>query len=203
MSESKINLNKETEDSNISDKLSKSINSCVDSLNTTVNSVVDTDVPFEEVDTNILPPEQLEQLEQIGKQTEETIQYSIDSGMNSAQNLLNNLNVSFDKFYDSLGDKEELIDSKSLQVDAATSALLSFFMPGVGQIVNGQSIKGLRMIIWTFIINVVVGIFTCFLGLIISFPVTTFICVYDAYRCTKLLESGKRIRKDKMWTHYK
>lgn len=77
-----------------------------------------------------------------------------------------------------------------MKVEPAIAALLSFVLLGLGQIINGQTAKGLVMLVVGLIANVFIGLLTCGLGLIISLPITYVIICLDAYNCTKILQAG-------------
>ena len=85
---------------------------------------------------------------------------------------------------------QNMITPDKMKVEPAIAALLSFVLLGLGQIINGQTAKGLVMLVVGLIANVFIGLLTCGLGLIISLPITYVIICLDAYNCTKILQAG-------------
>jgi TM2 domain-containing membrane protein YozV len=70
------------------------------------------------------------------------------------------------------------------------AAVLSFLIPGLGQIYNGQILKGLVIVVVQIInaalTNVLIGF--------ITYPIVLVYAVYDAYRTAERINAGQRLR---------
>lgn len=76
------------------------------------------------------------------------------------------------------------------KVTPTVAVILSILITGLGQMINGQLIKGLTMLIAGFIGTFIISMFTCGIGAIIAVPAVWIISGLDAYNCTKILETG-------------
>lgn len=68
----------------------------------------------------------------------------------------------------------------------AISAILSALVPGLGQIYNGETAKGLLFLLAAVILFLSIG----YLVGIVLYPVFWVYAVYDAYHCAKKINSG-------------
>lgn len=73
------------------------------------------------------------------------------------------------------------------KIDAAVACVLSIFFPGVGQMINGQIVKGAVILG----VDIVLGPLTC--GVVAL--AAAVVAAIDAYKCTKALEEGITLRK--------
>lgn len=74
--------------------------------------------------------------------------------------------------------------------NAGVAAVLSFLIPGLGQIYNGQILKGLIIVVIQLInialMNVLIGF--------ITYPIVLVYAVYDAYRKAESINRRQGIR---------
>ncbi len=85
------------------------------------------------------------------------------------------------------GNSSEYVYPSDKKIDPGIACVLSIFFPGVGQMINGQVVKGIVLLVAAYVI----GPFTC--GV-----VTLAACIVagiDAYKCAKALEDGITLRK--------
>jgi hypothetical protein len=85
------------------------------------------------------------------------------------------------------GGSTEYVYPADKKVDAGIACLLSVLFPGVGQMINGQIVKGIVLLV----VAVVVGPFTCGIVNVAD----AIVAGIDAYKCTKALEDGVTLRK--------
>jgi TM2 domain-containing membrane protein YozV len=72
-----------------------------------------------------------------------------------------------------------------LQKSAGLAAVLSFLIPGVGQIYNGQILKGLII----FAVQAINAALTSVLIGFITYPIVLIYAVYDAYRTAERINA--------------
>jgi TM2 domain-containing membrane protein YozV len=70
-------------------------------------------------------------------------------------------------------------------MEPALAALLSFLLVGLGQMVLGQTIKGVVMLIVALVLGALTGCVAC----LVTFPVSAI----DAYLIAKKLKEGKSV----------
>lgn len=73
------------------------------------------------------------------------------------------------------------------KIDAGIACLLSVLLPGLGQMINGQLVKGIVILA----VDLVIGPLTCGIVAVAAMIVAAI----DAYKCTKALEEGITLRK--------
>jgi TM2 domain-containing membrane protein YozV len=70
---------------------------------------------------------------------------------------------------------------------AGLAAVLSLVLPGLGQIYNGQILKGIILII----IDAINGALMFVLIGFITWPITVLYAVYDAYKTAERINAGR------------
>ena len=78
----------------------------------------------------------------------------------------------------------------------AVALILNFLLPGVGQIYNGQAVKGIVLIILDFIC-IAMAILCC-IGFIFL-PILWIISIIDAYKLAERVNSGRKLREFEMF----
>lgn len=76
---------------------------------------------------------------------------------------------------------------RGTSLDPVVAAVISFFLPGIGQLIIGQTTKG----IMTFVVACVVGVLT--LGT--AYPIGSILSGVDGYILAKRVKDGKQIRE--------
>lgn len=84
-------------------------------------------------------------------------------------------------------ESDDLVYPESLRVSPTVAAILSFFIFGLGQMLNGQLAKGILIfVLSTLIIGVTIGFAIIPIWIVVTI---------DAYKCAKKLENGQSIGK--------
>lgn len=86
------------------------------------------------------------------------------------------------------------ITPDKLKLEPALAAIVSFFVSGLGQMLNGQLEKGLIILGCGLIIIPILAIITCGLGTLLAIPFAIF-QIIDAYKCAQILQSGRPLGK--------
>jgi TM2 domain-containing membrane protein YozV len=74
--------------------------------------------------------------------------------------------------------------------NAGLAAVLSFLIPGLGQIYNGQILKGLVIVV----IQLINAALTSILIGFITYPIVLVYAVYDAYRVANRINARQGLR---------
>ena len=87
-----------------------------------------------------------------------------------------------------------VITPDELKVEPTIACILSIFVTGLGQMLNGQLEKGLILLIGGYIFVFAISLLTCGIGAI-SAPILIVFSALDAYKCAQRLQSGQSIGK--------
>jgi len=87
-----------------------------------------------------------------------------------------------------------VITPDKLKVEPTIACILSIFVTGLGQMLNGQLEKGLILLIGGYIFVFAISLLTCDIGAI-SASILIVFSALDAYKCAQRLQSGQSIGK--------
>ena len=127
---------------------------------------------------------------------ENTQDFNTNDNMNNAydnqQNQQNqqNQHVNYTNNYSGAN----VITPDKLKVEPTIACILSIFVTGLGQMLNGQLEKGLILLIGGYIFVFAISLLTCGIGAI-SAPILIVFSALDAYKCAQRLQSGQSIGK--------
>jgi TM2 domain-containing membrane protein YozV len=88
----------------------------------------------------------------------------------------------------------DIVTPDKLTLEPAIACLLSVFVAGLGQMINGQIEKGLIILLGGMAIIFVVTLVTCGIGALLS-PVLIAFSAIDAYKCAQRLQNGQCLGK--------
>jgi len=128
---------------------------------------------------------------------ENTQDSNTNDNMNNAYDNLNNAydnqqnqHVNYTNNYSGAN----VVTPDKLKVEPTIACILSIFVTGLGQMLNGQLEKGLILLIGGYIFVFAISLLTCGIGAI-SAPILIVFSALDAYKCAQRLQSGQSIGK--------
>ena len=176
----------------IGEQLSQELNKAVDGLSAGVAGV------FGEHQVNNDPNGQNFQSQGNNEQYQGNFQQSVNlnkdnqAGMGANfEKFKDNSHNKFEAKYNEMNRNGKVVTPDKLSVDPVVAVILSFFLCGLGQMVNGQLNKGLLLLA----INVVQATLLsccCGLGIITGFIGSVLIMI-DAYKCADALKHGESL----------
>ena len=104
---------------------------------------------------------------------------------------LSTANEDISKSFHKIFDQTAQVLPKELKIPPIVAAILSFLVVGLGQMINGQLVKGIIMLVLKILIAYATG---GMIGYLASF-IFGILAALDAFKCSKKLEEGIAIGK--------
>lgn len=187
-----VNIEKVREaEENISNQLEGALNNVTDEVSKVFNRVTDS---FNNAVNEENSPTQQFQSEQPTVNLNKQPDFSNGQQFNNGQQQFNNKQPDFSNGQQFNNGQQQFNRqqnaSNNLKVTPTVAAILSVLLTGLGQMLNGQLLKGITMLVVGFIATFIITIFTCGIGAVIAVPVVWIVSGLDAYNCAKILEAG-------------
>lgn len=97
----------------------------------------------------------------------------------------------FEAKYKEMNHNGKVVTPDKLSLDPVFAVIVSFFLPGLGQMINGQLNKGLLMLVINTVQAVVLSLCCC-LGVLTGL-IGSILIMVDAYYCADALKSGESL----------